>query len=65
MTIEVTILISVVSVPAAIFFGIKSSHRADKQDIDQQKKEAATSIQVASDCILTQNGGKENGLQSC
>lgn len=42
MTIEITILISVVSVSAAIFFGIKSSHRADKQDIDQQKKEAAT-----------------------
>lgn len=41
MTIEVTILISVVSVSAAIFFGLKSAHRADKQDIEQQKKEAA------------------------
>lgn len=41
MTIEITILISVVSVSAAIFFGIKSNHRADRQDIEQQKKEAA------------------------
>jgi hypothetical protein len=36
MTIEVTILISVVSVSAAIFFGIKSLKRANKQDTEQQ-----------------------------
>lgn len=42
MTIELTILISVVSVSAAIFFGIKSSNRAERQDVEQQKKEAAT-----------------------
>lgn len=41
MTIEITVLISVISVSAAIYFGLKSSHRADKQDIERQKKEAA------------------------
>lgn len=40
MTIEITILISVVSVSAAIFFGIKSLKRANKQDTEQQKKDA-------------------------
>ena len=41
MSIEITILISVLSVSAAIFFGVKSSRRADKQDTELQKKDAA------------------------
>lgn len=43
MTIEitVTVLISVISVSAAIYFGIKSNRRADRQDVDEQKKVAA------------------------
>jgi len=36
MTIEVTILISVVSVAFAIFFGLKSNHRNDVKDIEER-----------------------------
>lgn len=41
MNIELTILISIISVSAAIFFGIKSYRRAERQVFEQQKEEAA------------------------
>lgn len=39
MTIEVTILISVVSVSAAIFFGISSLKRANTTDIEDRTRQ--------------------------
>ena len=39
MTIEVALLVSVVSVSFAIFFGLKSNKRADIKDIEERVKE--------------------------
>lgn len=44
MTIEITILISVISVSAAIFFGIKGAKRADVNDIEERAKKNAEII---------------------
>ena len=44
MTIELTILISVISVSAAIFFGIKGAKRADVNDIEERAKKNAEII---------------------
>jgi ssRNA-specific RNase YbeY (16S rRNA maturation enzyme) len=52
MTIEVTILISIVSVSAAIFFGIKSAKRADVSDIEERAKKNAE-INFKLDNLLT------------
>lgn len=41
MMVEVTVLISVVSVSAAVFFGIKSAKRADVSDIEERAKKNA------------------------
>ena len=41
MTIEITILISVISVSAAIFFGLKTQKRADVKDIEEHAKKTA------------------------
>lgn len=43
MTIEITILISVVSVAFAIYFGLKSNRRSDVQDI---KNEATKNAEI-------------------
>jgi septation ring formation regulator EzrA len=45
MTIEVTVLISVVSVSAAIYFGLKSGRRAQKKD-DQQEAVDMTTVVI-------------------
>lgn len=50
MTIEVTILISVVSVCFAIYFGLKSNRRNDIKDI-QEKAERDTRINIKLDDI--------------
>ena len=50
MTIEVTILISVVSVASAIYFGLKSNRRNDIKDI-QEKAERDTRINIKLDDI--------------
>lgn len=39
MSIELTILISVVSVSAAVYFGLKSTRRAEKQDVESDAAE--------------------------
>ena len=39
MTIEIALLISIVSVAFSIFFGIKNSRRADTKDIEERVKE--------------------------
>ena len=36
MTIEITVLISAVSVAFAIFFGLKSNHRSDVKEIEER-----------------------------
>lgn len=41
MTIEITILISIISVSAAVFFGLKSAKRADVEDIEERAKRNA------------------------
>ena len=50
MTIEVTILVSVVSVCFAVYFGLKSSRRNDIKDI-QEKAERDTRINIKLDDI--------------
>lgn len=52
MTIEITILISVISVSAAIFFGIKSQKRADADDIEERTRQN-TKIEVKLDESLS------------
>lgn len=41
MTIEITILISVISVSFAVFFGLKNMRRADKDDIEERASKNA------------------------
>ncbi len=41
MSIEITVLISAVSVAFAIFFGLKNSKRADVKDIERKATERA------------------------
>ena len=50
MTIEVALLISLVSVGFAIYFGVKSSRRADTSEVEQKAIESAT-INVKLDTI--------------
>ena len=52
MTIEVTILISVISVSSAVFFGLKNMKRADKDDISKQAERNAE-INVKLDNLLS------------
>lgn len=44
MTVEITLLISIISVSAAVFFGIKSMKRADVEDIEERAKDNAKII---------------------
>ncbi len=50
MTIEITLLISAVSVAFAIFFGLKSNRRADEKEITD-KVERDTKINIKLDDI--------------
>lgn len=52
MSIEITILISVVSVSSAVFFGLKNMKRADKDDISKQAERNAE-INVKLDNLLS------------
>lgn len=52
MTIELTILISVVSVSAAIFFGIMSLKRANTEDVEERTRQN-TEIKVKLDESLS------------
>ena len=52
MTIELTILISVISVSSAIFFGISSLKRADKSDVEERTRQI-TEIKVMLDETLS------------
>ena len=50
MTIEIDLLISIVSVAFSIFFGVKNSKRTDTKDIEERVKEN-TRINVKVDNI--------------
>lgn len=50
MTIEVALLISIVSVAFSIFFGVKNNRRTDTKDIEERVKEN-TRINVKLDNI--------------
>ena len=50
MSIEITVLISAVSVAFAIFFGLKNSRRADTKDIEERVK-GDTRINMKLDII--------------
>lgn len=50
MTIEIALLISVLSVGFAIYFGFKSTKRADTTEVEQKAIESAT-INVKLDTI--------------
>lgn len=52
MTIEVTILLSVVSVSFAVYMGLKNLKRADTSDIETRAKDHAT-VNVKLDNIAT------------
>lgn len=51
MTIEVAILISIVSVSFAIYFGIKGNKRADTKDIEERVRRD-TKLDVKVDDVL-------------
>jgi len=51
MTIEITILISVISVSSALFFGLKNMKKADEEDI-KEKAEKNAEINIKLDNLL-------------
>lgn len=63
MTIEITILISVLSVSAAIFFGIKSQKRADVNDIEERTRQN-TEVKVKLDEALILLKSMQDELKS-
>ena len=63
MTIEITILISVLSVSAAIFFGIKSQKRADVSDIEERTRQN-TEVKVKLDEALVLLKSMQDELKS-
>lgn len=63
MTIEITILISVISVSAALFFGIKSAKRADTADIEERAKKDAE-INFKLEKLLTITSGMQDEMKA-
>lgn len=63
MTIELTILISVVSVSAAIFFGIMSLKRANTEDVEERTRQN-TEIKVKLDESLSLLKSMQDELKS-
>lgn len=63
MTIELTILISVVSVSAAIFFGIMSLKRANAEDVEERTRQN-TEIKVKLDESLSLLKSMQDELKS-
>ena len=51
MTIEITILISVISVSSALFFGLKNMKKTDEEDI-KEKAEKNAEINIKLDNLL-------------
>ena len=63
MTIELTILISVVSVSAAIFFGIMSLNRANTEDVEERTRQN-TEIKVKLEEALSFLKNMQDELKS-
>lgn len=62
MTIELTILISVISVSSAVFFGLKNMKRADEDDI-KEKAERNAEINVKLDNLLAMVGNMQSDIK--
>ena len=62
MTIEITILISVISVSFAVFFGLKNMKRADKDDISKQAERNAE-INVKLDNLLSMVSNMQSDMK--
>ena len=63
MTIELTILVSVVSVSAALFFGIKSAKKADMNDVEERAKKNAE-ITVRLEQLITMTSGMQEDMKA-
>ena len=61
--IEITVIISVVSVSAALFFGIKSAKRADISDIEERTRQN-TEIKVKLDESISLLKNMQDELKS-
>jgi len=56
MTVELTIIISIVSVSAALFFGIKSAKKADMSDVEERaKRQAEITVKLEQLISITSN----------
>jgi len=62
MTIELTILISVISVSSALFFGLKNMKKADEEDI-KEKAEKNAEINVKLDNLLSMVSNLQSDLK--
>lgn len=63
MTVEITILISVISASAALFFGIKSAKKADMADVEDRAKHQAE-ISVKLEQLITMTSGMKEEMKS-
>ena len=63
MTVDVAILVSIISVSVAIFFGVKSTKRADMQDVKDDTIKL-TQIETKIDIIVTNMFEVKNEISS-
>lgn len=63
MTVEITILVSVISVSAALFFGIKSARKADMADVEERAKHQAE-ITVKLEQLITMTSGMKEEMKA-
>lgn len=63
MTVELTILISIVSVSAALFFGIKGAKKADMSDVEERAKRQAE-ITVKLEQIISMTSGMQEEMKT-
>lgn len=63
MTVDVAILVSIISVSVAIFFGVKSTKRADMQDVKDDTIKL-TQIETKIDMIVTNVFEVKNEISS-
>lgn len=63
MTIELTILVSVVSVSAALFFGIKSAKKSDMNDVEERAKKNAE-ITVRLEQLIQMTSGMQEDMKA-
>lgn len=63
MTIEITVLISVISVSAALFFGIKSGKKSDMADVEERAKHQAE-ITVKLEQLISMTSGMKEEMKA-